>query len=112
MVICRFRFDNRFARRDCFAYNRIKNDCNALSKLDCKDCKFYKTADNVKRKEKFQEYLIKVKHNFEMDLAIENNKKITLENKTGIDQNKYYIKGKIKVVTDLIKLNEGGFLFK
>lgn len=32
-------------KKDCFAYNDIKNNCNALKELYCvkENCKFYKT---------------------------------------------------------------------
>lgn len=37
---------NNLIREDCFAYCKKEKKCFALTKLDCKNCKFYKHSDN------------------------------------------------------------------
>lgn len=35
-------------RKNCFAYLRETNECNALTELDCTFCRFYKPRKEVK----------------------------------------------------------------
>lgn len=40
----------REVRKDCFAFvSNNENGCFALTKLNCKDCSFYKHSDNPKQ---------------------------------------------------------------
>ena len=32
-------------KKDCFAYNKDTGECKACKKLQCEDCKFYKTSN-------------------------------------------------------------------
>lgn len=47
-------------KTDCFAYRGGKS-CNALKELDCDDCPFYKTKEQVEQEEKLvQKRLLQV----------------------------------------------------
>lgn len=38
-------------RKDCFAYNSNKKECNALTTIDCEGCDFYKTKSQFKKEQ-------------------------------------------------------------
>lgn len=35
-------------KEDCFGFVRYSKTCNVLSKIDCRNCRFYKTKDQIK----------------------------------------------------------------
>ena len=36
---------------DCFSYKKEKEECNALNELNCDNCKFYKTREQIKKEQ-------------------------------------------------------------
>ena len=44
------------ARKDCFAYCRVKDDCMALTELVCafQWCRFYKNKEDYNRQQKYR----------------------------------------------------------
>lgn len=35
-------------KKDCFAYIEEKNECNALTEIECEKCPFYKNRNKIK----------------------------------------------------------------
>lgn len=48
-------------KKDCFAYNDEKNECNACKDLKCQNCAFYKEKGKIEQQEKKDELLTKIK---------------------------------------------------